>query len=105
VKGNFHHFPRATVQFTIYRRHNYKLLRDDLKDLNACTSNEDNNENTILQSEKVLVHFKTTYGHTLPNVLKRKQNMFMVRFHLLFHFLAQALFDLYVVNAHPRSLI
>jgi hypothetical protein len=31
--------------------------------------------------------------------------MFMVRFHLLFHFLAQALFDLYVVSVHPRSLI
>jgi hypothetical protein len=31
--------------------------------------------------------------------------MFMVRFHLLFHFLVQALFDLYVVSAHPRFLI
>ena len=48
-------------------------LRETLKKIKTCTSNEDNSNKAILQCDEVLEQLKCTDGHAAQNVLKRRQ--------------------------------
>ena len=50
-------------------------LRDTLKKIQTCTSNEDNSNKATFQCDEVLEQLKCTDGHTARNVLKRRQSI------------------------------
>ena len=50
-------------RFSFTRRDSYDKLREALKELKTCTSNESNNNTVNLQCEDVLARLKQMDGH------------------------------------------